>query len=344
MTDKEKKEKLDIIVADMQVREKRGEKLRQVWGAFGEQGLDTTGYVEKAFMSPHGGLMIKFYGCTQLWKGFPEREALTLLGLAKRFFDISTREIMSGGLFSKIVIGFMLLFKRKTVIHIIRTALTHVDSVITRKVVATNPKTYCKTSSAIRITTREVFRKLWDLDVDSKSVLYEETDYVGKRELMIAIACACELFYHVLEYDNAYRFRFQDVFQEVDKEKLEQDPQKEIERLFSILLTRENTERMASKWRILRKIIRLIFRFQIFKECKDIKKFIIYFMMELPRNVISMDESDRYYSADRNSYEHEGKPQAERLRWRQTIDDRDGNIRLIPKVIQVPEKQPEKTK
>ena len=57
-----------------------------------------------------------------------------------------------------------------------------------------------------------------------------------------------------------------------------------------------------------------------------------------------MDESDRYYSADRNSYEHEGKPQAERLRWRQTIDDRDGNIRLIPKVIQVPEKQPEKTK
>lgn len=64
-----------------------------------------------------------------------------------------------------------------------------------------------------------------------------------------------DLLCMVLEFDNAYRFRAQDVLAELDHEALGKKPIRELLRLLNILSSREKTQEIKDTWKLLRKFV-----------------------------------------------------------------------------------------
>lgn len=59
----------------------------------------------------------------------------------------------------------------------------------------------------------------------------------------------------VLEFDNAYRFRAQDVLADIDKEHLRKHPVRELIRLLKILSSREKTQEIRDTWKLIRALV-----------------------------------------------------------------------------------------
>lgn len=55
-----------------------------------------------------------------------------------------------------------------------------------------------------------------------------------------------------LEFDNAYRYRIQDVLPELDKEALRKHPRRELIRLCDLMASRETTQEIRDTWKLLK--------------------------------------------------------------------------------------------
>ena len=94
----------------------------------------------------------------------------------------------------------------------------------------------------------------------------------------------------ILEFDDAYRFRFQDVVGELDKKSFEKNPFAELSRLLELLSEREQDERVRGTWKKLQSVLFILFFSRFIRE-----KVITFFSRLNPENV-KMDEGDRYYA------------------------------------------------
>lgn len=93
----------------------------------------------------------------------------------------------------------------------------------------------------------------------------------------------------ILEYDDAYRYRFQDVVVKLKKENLK-NPRKELARLLSILSDKEGDQRMSEKWKKMAKML-IILRLK-----GDLQKHIGRFLNELNLDEMKMDVMDEYHA------------------------------------------------
>lgn len=66
---------------------------------------------------------------------------------------------------------------------------------------------------------------------------------------------------NVLEFDNAYRFRAQDIFAEIDSIALKRSPVKELTRLLTLMQSRETTQEIRDTWKLARMFVSLYLRF-----------------------------------------------------------------------------------
>jgi hypothetical protein len=137
------------------------------------------------------------------------------------------------------------------------------------------PFLYCK-------CVREVYR------VFNIFILIEKED---SKEILAKIR---DLTCMTLEFDDAYRYRFQDILSEVNIEQLKKDPVKELNRLLDILISRD--ESLKEKWQMVQKFVHLI-RFK-----KDLRVFITRFIDELNMDEIRMDELDLYHCETKQAY------------------------------------------
>lgn len=64
-----------------------------------------------------------------------------------------------------------------------------------------------------------------------------------------------------LEFDNAYRFRFQDIAVELDKVNLKKDPGGEIVRLLTLMQSRETTQEIRDTWTLVKTFLPWYLRF-----------------------------------------------------------------------------------
>lgn len=106
----------------------------------------------------------------------------------------------------------------------------------------------------------------------------------------------------ILEYDNAYRYRAQDVLPELDKQALQDNPVKEICRLLDIMISREkpaNDKDYArhDSWRLLQ-----MFTKYYMKHDKELLKIYVDLLLELDLNKVSLDEGDKEYCNKRKDY------------------------------------------
>lgn len=98
-------------------------------------------------------------------------------------------------------------------------------------------------------------------------------------------------FMLILEFDDAYRFRLQDLLGELNKQNLILNPRKELKRLIDLGIQREHWEGVQGKFKSWKKLINLI--------PKKILNKIVLVLLELDMDKVKLDESDMDWAVDK---------------------------------------------
>src|SRR3990167_919928 len=101
----------------------------------------------------------------------------------------------------------------------------------------------------------------------------------------------------ILEFDNAYRFRFQDISAEIDKDRLQKKPVKELLRLFEIAQSREKDQYLKDTWTLFKLLIRIYFRLD-----KEMLFIVQDVLLDLDVEKTKLDEGDKSYCIPRSDY------------------------------------------
>ena len=107
------------------------------------------------------------------------------------------------------------------------------------------------------------------------------------------------LLAHIFEYDDAYRYRLQDIVSETTSDRLKHVSQMEIKRLMEIYLLRETGNSVQPR---VKRIVNIItWALYIPKIKKAFQS-----MCDFPIERMALDEADRYWIGMRNDYNFEG--------------------------------------
>ena len=109
----------------------------------------------------------------------------------------------------------------------------------------------------------------------------------------------------VLEHDDAYRYRFQDVLSELDKDAFEDHPIKELRRLNELYWERENEKRLKIKMAINLATVYLLFNRKLLKYVKEK-------VQELDLDEIKLSVEDIYWTTTKGGYKYMGLTNEER--------------------------------
>lgn len=101
----------------------------------------------------------------------------------------------------------------------------------------------------------------------------------------------------ILEFDNAYRFRFQDLVVEIDKDALRKNPRKEINRLMDIWISRESVEDVKNSWVLLKLFNNWYLRFD-----RGLRQMIVRVLLELDPEKCKLSVEDKYFATPRVDY------------------------------------------
>ena len=119
----------------------------------------------------------------------------------------------------------------------------------------------------------------------------ETTEARQVRKMVRDLVCM------VLENDNAYRFRFQDVIVELDKDALEKNAGKEVVRLLRILQRREKTPEVRDTWELMVTFI----PWYLFLN-PSIRRYFVEVLTELDLKAVLLSVEDRYFCKPRKDY------------------------------------------
>ena len=125
-----------------------------------------------------------------------------------------------------------------------------------------------------------------------------------------------EVITMIFEYDNAWRYRMQDILGELDKEALAKNPGKEVVRLVEMGSGRE---RSWADTRTRQRVFGRALRFILFVS-PSFRRLLREYVEELDLSKIKMDVSDLYYNYVRPDYDAGGIPMEQRLILRGNID------------------------
>lgn len=110
----------------------------------------------------------------------------------------------------------------------------------------------------------------------------------------------------LMEYDNAYRYRLEDIFSETTKEKLSTEPYKEVKRLIKLYISREKDMGVAHKFKAMEKLGTLLLLLPKVKLA--LRKALEHCEFER----LQMDEIDTYWCRSRLDYAFGGRSHKER--------------------------------
>lgn len=148
---------------------------------------------------------------------------------------------------------------------------------VTREKFKIKPTRYCK-------AIRELHRA-FSVDVDRERLKRKELRYMIR-----------DLFCMVLEFDNAYRFRFQDLAVEIDKKALKKNYIKELQRIISIAEIRENTQEIKDMWILVKMLVRML-QFD-----KNLKSIVVDMLHAINLEKIALNENDIQFCKPRTDY------------------------------------------
>lgn len=106
-----------------------------------------------------------------------------------------------------------------------------------------------------------------------------------------------DIFCMVLENDNAYRYRFQDVVVHLDKVSLKRNPGKELNRLLTIMQSRETGQDLVDTWTLLKTFIPPY----LFMNRK-MRNEVVRILTELNLEEVKLSKEDKWYASGRKDY------------------------------------------
>lgn len=237
---------------------------------------DDASVITHVVFIPEGGVFTYLAKYDLPFRGFPLNDTVQAVDELKKFAKIIIQKfvpyIKSSSIISKIRLVL-------TVDHFIQLAECYLYAYHWKtKRIRLKPYMYCQ-------CVRELF------DTINKS-------NIENPELKEAIRdCLCMF----MEFDNAYRFRMQDILPEINVAAIKKEPIKEISRLLDLLMEREVWEegktKMAEKWKMAKELICLFLRFK-----PSIKKYIVDMVTRIDLKRIEPTKEDRYYCEFRKDY------------------------------------------
>lgn len=122
----------------------------------------------------------------------------------------------------------------------------------------------------------------------------DQVELTSTREMRLMLR---DIMCMLLEFDNAYRYRFQDVMTELDKAALERNPSKEIMRLLKLMQSREQTQEIRDTWSLVAYFFPIYLPFN-----KPLRNNLIAVLTDLDLKEIALDVQDRQYAGARKDY------------------------------------------
>ena len=217
--------------------------------------------LKQVVLPKEGGILTYYEGGEHPRKGFPHNDTLERVDEIKKFFKGLAFGFI--GFRGRIILLVFLLLFRKRLTKSIRTLLSEVQGIFMFHLL--KPERYC-------ICVREVYQAIPD-DTRVRDIL-----------------CM------VLEFDDAYRYRFQDIVGELNKNSFARNPIKELDRLLFLAYTRESDVRLQRTWKNMRQLLFCSFFF------RDIRNQIIEFFRRIDPEKVKMDEADRYQASFKDGY------------------------------------------
>ena len=102
----------------------------------------------------------------------------------------------------------------------------------------------------------------------------------------------------LLEMDNAYRFRFQDIIVELDKEKLRKRPSREVLRLLRLMQDREKTQEVKDTWKLVQYFVPLYLIIN-----RSFRKALVEVLGELDLEKVALSVEDKHFCEKRLDYQ-----------------------------------------
>ena len=120
----------------------------------------------------------------------------------------------------------------------------------------------------------------------------ESLEILELRMMLKDVICS------VLEFDNAYRFRLQDIVLELNKEAIKKNTSKELLRLLNMMSEREKTQEIRDTWRLVKMGVKYYLRFD-----RQLSKMIRDILVNLDLEQIAMMLDDKHFAAQRYDYQ-----------------------------------------
>lgn len=232
--------------------------------------------LEKVEFPVEGGILTYMQGHPYPYRGFPYFEFVDKIDLIKKI----TRAMFSGlyhELKRKNKLSFLSLIPALWIFRsFVRTGIYVFYRIIER---------FRMKSSRYSQAIRELHRAF---------SLEAPNEIEDQRELRIRIR---DLVCMILENDNAYRFRFQDIAEHLDKDKIKTNPIHELDSLLKLMSEREITQDIKDTWKLLRLFISLYLRFD-----KRLRNIIINGLSEINIEKVKLTPEDKHFCEGRKDY------------------------------------------
>lgn len=234
----------------------------------------------KVEFPPEGGVLTFMENHPHPYKGFPFFEYVEKIDVMKKL----SRGVLSGFYHStrgrklSLILFFPLLFVVKDLLF---TGVRTFHRLIERFRIKSNM--YCT-------AVREVYRAFDHPRVN------EDLRTLELRLMLKDVLCT------VLEFDNAYRYRFQDIIAELDQESVKKNPRKELLRLFNLMSERENTQEIKDTWRLVKMAIRFYLPFD-----RKLQRMLGDVFSKLNLENVVLTEEDKHFSGLRKDYKFKFK-------------------------------------
>ena len=228
----------------------------------------------KVEFPPEGGVMSYQEGTEHPYRGYPYFEVVEKIDLIKKVARASL-----SGLYHALKKRKWFLFTLLPSIWVFKHLLTAGVYTLYRIIERTRIKShlYCQ-------ALRELHRVF--------SIPRKENN--GEIEFRLMVR---DLVCMVLEFDNAYRFRAQDIIAEIDKKSLKDGVIKELNRVFTIAQQREKTQEIRDTWKLAKLFVSLYLRFD-----GNLKKLVCDVLGELSIEKFKLTTEDKIFCVKRNDY------------------------------------------
>jgi len=245
-----------------------------------KEGIEKTDkkiFITRVVLPKEGGVLTYYSDTDHPFKGFNYGETVEAVDEVKKMLMAVIYGFFENLFKNKIKAIIGLIFLKREIIEMIKEIIIKADFGIRR--VRQKPNRYCQAVRDV-FSTATIVADRYAKDGREKQFFY------SMRNLMCMI----------LEYDDAYRYPFQDIVSRLDKKAARKNIVKELKRLIDIYLKKDHrgTDR---KFKVFRKLLFLLHLNRRFK------KMITDFFVGLDLEKVKLDDDDKYYAKMKKNYD-----------------------------------------